>query len=90
MAFSKLDLSITATVMFCDSLIVDIVRRGMIIFVAWHGWHHALSNTYFIQRLRSNIISLGQLDEYCCQVVIEDGWLRVQDHLIRELLAKVK
>ena len=43
---------------------------------------------YYIPRLRSNIISLGQLDEFGCKVVIEEGILRVRDPQC-ELLTKV-
>ena len=88
-AFSELDQSITGTVKFGDGSVVDIVGRGTILFAARHGRHRALTDAYFIPRLRSNIISLGQLDESGCQVMIEEGILRVRDPQ-RELLAKVR
>lgn len=88
-AFSELDLSITGIVKFGDGSVVDITGRGTIIFATRKGWHRTLTNTYFIPRLHSNIISLGQLDESGCQVTIEDGWLRVRDRE-NELLAKVQ
>ena len=44
---------------------------------------------YYIPRLRSHIISLGQLDESGCQVLIQNGVLRVRDRE-RRLLAKVQ
>ena len=42
---------------------------------------------YYIPRLRSHIIILGQLDESGCQVLIQNGVLRVRDRE-RRLLAK--
>lgn len=68
---------------------MDIPGCGTIIFVARQDRHRALSNTYYIPRLRNNIISLGQLDESGCQVVIQGGVLHVRDRH-REFLAKVR
>jgi hypothetical protein len=39
-----------------------------VLFAYTNGEHRALSDIYFIPRLRSNIMSLGQLDENGCQV----------------------
>ena len=88
-AFSELDQSITGMVKFGDGSVVDIVGCGTILFAVRHGQHRALTDTYYIPRLKSNIISLGQLDEFGCKVVIEEGILRVRDPQ-RELLAKVR
>jgi len=53
------------------------------------GEHRILTNVYYIPMLKSNIISLGQLDENGCKVVIEGGVMTILDRLQR-LLAKVK
>ena len=47
-----------------------------------------LKKVYFIPKLRSDIVSLGQLDEEGCKSQLYDGFLRVFDHR-GELLAKV-
>jgi len=47
----------------CDSSIVKIEGRGTILFACKNGEHRTLTNTYFIPRLTTNIISVGQLDE---------------------------
>jgi hypothetical protein len=39
----------------------------------------------FIPKLRSNIISIGQLDERGCQVLIDDGVLRRDHHLVTKI-----
>lgn len=49
--------------------------------------HRTLTGVYFNPRLRNNIVSLDQLDKNGCQVLIEDGVLRIRD---RQLLAKVQ
>lgn len=87
--FSNLDRDITGTVKFGDGSLVDILGRGTIIFSAQRGGHRMLTEVYYIPSLRSNIISLGQLDEFGCQVLIDQGVLRVRDPE-KELLVKVK
>ncbi|KAH7851042.1 hypothetical protein Vadar_006503 [Vaccinium darrowii] len=87
--FSNLDRDITGTVKFGDGSLVDILGRGTIIFSAQRGGHRMLTEVYYIPSLRSNIISLGQLDEFGCQVLIDQGVLRVRDPQ-KELLVKVK
>ncbi|BBN06301.1 hypothetical protein Mp_3g19970 [Marchantia polymorpha subsp. ruderalis] len=86
--FSELDRGITGTVKSGDGSLVDILGCGTIIFSARRGSHHVLTKIYYIPRLRSNIISLGQLNEFGCQVLIDQGVLRVRD-LQKGLLAKV-
>ncbi|RVW63781.1 Retrovirus-related Pol polyprotein from transposon TNT 1-94 [Vitis vinifera] len=50
--------------------------------------HRVLTNVYYIPKLKSNIISLGQLDENGCKVVIEGGVMTILDRT-RRPLAKV-
>jgi transposase InsO family protein len=87
-AFSELDTGVVGTVKF-DGSRVEIRGRGTIVFKCHNGEHRALTDVYYIPKLRSNIISLGQLDERGCRVMIGDGVLRVHDTK-RNLLAKVK
>ncbi|WVZ95085.1 LOW QUALITY PROTEIN: hypothetical protein U9M48_040890 [Paspalum notatum var. saurae] len=62
--------------------------RGTILFSCSNGGHRALTGGYYIPRLRSNIVSLGQLDERGCKVLIDDGVLRIRDRE-QKLLVKV-
>jgi hypothetical protein len=48
---------------FGDGSVVDIERRGTILFMGNGGEHHRLSGVYLIPQLKANIVSLGQLDE---------------------------
>ena len=87
--FSKLNTSVGGTVKFGDASTVQICGRGTVLFETRKGEHKVLTDVYFIPRLKSSIISLGQLEERGCKVVIEDGMRLVFDHQ-RALLARVK
>ena len=87
--FAELDTAVTGTVKFGDGSVVNICGRGTILLACKTGEHRAITGVYYIPRLCSHIISLGQLDESGCQVLIQDGVLRVRDWEHR-LLAKVQ
>lgn len=87
--FAKLDTGVTGTVKFGDGSVVDIQGRGMILFACRNGEHHALTDVYYIPRLRRNIVSLGQLDENGCQILIENDVLCLRDQQQR-LLVRVE
>ena len=40
-----------------------------------------LTDVYYIPKLQSNIVSLGQLEEARCKVVLENGWLQIFDRV---------
>nr|CAH67708.1 H0512B01.3 [Oryza sativa] len=87
--FAELDRSVTGTVKFGDSSIVDIKGAGNVIFTGKNGEHKVLNGVYYIPRLKSSIISIGQLDESGTRVLVEDGIMRIWDRC-RRLLAKIK
>jgi len=74
---------------FEDGSKVEIRGRGTIIFRCQNGEHHALTDVYYIPQLRSSIVSIGQLDEHGCEVLVKSGVLRIRDREQR-LLAKVQ
>ena len=88
-AFAELDTSIIGTVKFGDGSRVEICGQGTVLFVCKTGEHRVVTGVYYIPRLNTQIISLGQFDENGCQVLIEDGILRVRDRE-RQLLIKVR
>lgn len=49
------------------------------LITARDGAHKGLSDVYYMPKLRSNIISLGQLEENGCTITLEDGYLRIFD-----------
>ena len=88
-AFSELDTGVVGTVKFGDNSGVDIRCCGTVVFQCKAGEHKALMDVYYIPKLRSNILNIGQLDERDCQVLIDGGVLRIRDRE-RKLLAKVE
>jgi hypothetical protein len=87
-AFSHLDTNVMGTVSFGDRSMAKIEGRGMILFVGKDGSHRLLTRVYFIPRLTSNIISLGQLDKAGCNICIRHGLLKIHDDN-RRMVAKV-
>jgi transposase InsO family protein len=85
-AFIDLDTAIRGTVRFGDGSEVEIHGSGTILFEGKTGEHLPLTGVYFIPRLVSNIVSLGQLDEGACDVHIRRGVLRVRDEKDRLIL----
>jgi hypothetical protein len=53
------------------------------------GGHKAVTGVYYIPRLTTTIISLGQLQEAAYKIVLHDGFLSMWDW-VRTLAAKVK
>jgi nitrogen fixation protein len=78
---SNLDLTVQGSVKFGDGSIVSIEGLGSMIMTGKNGEHKVLTNMYYIPKLQSNIISLGQLEEAGCKIEMEDGWLQVFDRV---------
>jgi hypothetical protein len=68
--FADLDENITGSVRFGDNSTVDIRGRGTVVISVRGDEHRALTDVYFIPRLKTSIISLGQLDENGCPLSI--------------------
>jgi hypothetical protein len=86
--FAELNTGVIGTVKFGDGSVVDIEGKGTVLFVCKSDEHRRLDGVYYIPRLTTNIVSLGQMDEDGFKVDIESGVLRLYD-LKRKLLAKV-
>ena len=61
--FVELDTGVVGTIKFGDNSGVEIQGRGTVVFQCKNGKHKALTDVYHIPKLRSNIVSIGQLDE---------------------------
>jgi len=72
---SNIDQTVHGSVRFGDGSTVSIEGIGSMVMTGKNGEHKVLTNVYYIPKLQSNIISLGQLEEAGCKVVLEDGWL---------------
>jgi hypothetical protein len=84
-AFVELDQRITGSVKFGDGSTVEIHGRGTVMFTIRSGNQRALSNVYYIPRLKTSIVSLGQLDESGCDTRIHVGTMTLFDRQGREL-----
>jgi hypothetical protein len=84
---SSLDTSVGGTVRFGDGSLVDIKGIGSVLLQTKKNGHKVLSEVYFIPKLKSTIVSLGQLEEGGCKVVLENGYCNVFD-VSRSLLAR--
>jgi len=82
--FSELDTGVRGTVRFGDGSVVAIEGRGTILFKLKSGEHRELGGVYYIPRLTTNIVSIGQLDEDEYKVLIEHdiSWPRYLVQLI--------
>ena len=88
-AFASLDETVHGTVKFGDGSVVSIRGRGTVIFLCNNGDQRALTGVFFIPSLRSNIISVGQLDEAGCSINIEHGVMVIRDPS-RRMMARIK
>ena len=76
-AFSSIDTGVAGSVRFGDGSVARIEGIGTVLFSCKNGEHRAINNVYYLPRLTTNIISVGQLDESGYQVLVESGVMRV-------------
>lgn len=77
--FSALDETVRGTVRFGDGSVVEIRGRGSVVFRCQTGGQRVLTGVFFIPSLRTNIVSVGQLDEAGCIIDIKDGVMAIHD-----------
>ena len=68
---------------------MEIKERGTLLFQCRNGDQWLLHDVYYIPRLRSNLISLGQLTEAGHKVIMDDNWLEVYDKVRQKLVLRV-
>jgi len=68
---------------------VEIKGKGSILFKCRNGDQWVLPEVYFIPKLRSNLVSLGQLTETGHKIVMDDDVLEVFDKNTARLIVKV-
>ncbi|CAA0806954.1 Uncharacterized mitochondrial protein AtMg00300 [Striga hermonthica] len=87
--FTEIDEQIKGTVKFGDGSMVDIQERGSVLFACKNNKHKVLTEVYQIPRLKTSIVSLGQLAKVGVKIVIKEDEILLYDRR-RALLAKVK
>jgi hypothetical protein len=63
LAFAELNKVVRRTVSFGDGSVANIEGYSTVLFNCKNGEHRSFAGVYYIPRLTSNIISIGQLDE---------------------------
>jgi hypothetical protein len=87
-AFIDIDTAICGSVKFSDGSEVAIEGSDTVLFEGKTGEHIPLTGVFFIPRLTTNIVSLGQLDEDGCDVHTWPGVLEIHNDRGR-LIARV-
>lgn len=88
--FKVLDEIVTRKVRFGDGSSVEIRGKGSILFKCKNGDQWLLPEVYYIPKLCSNLVSLGQLTEIGHKIVMDDELLEVFDKNAPRLIMKVK
>ncbi|GJR49295.1 zinc finger, CCHC-type containing protein [Tanacetum coccineum] len=87
--FRDIDESTTGRVRFRDGSYVEIKGRGSILLGCKNNEQKIVSDIYYIPNLRSNILSLGQLTEIGCKIIMDGNKLTLYDKN-KKLLIKVE
>jgi len=87
--FQTFDREITGRVRFGDGSTVEIRGKGTILFQCKTGDQWALTEVFFIPKLKSNLISLGQLTETVHRIVLDDDVLEVLEKNPFRMIMKV-
>lgn len=67
---------------------VPIEGKGNIVFVGSGGEHRVFTGVFYIPKMTTNILSLGQLDEEGCAINIHSGTMTLRDEHLK-LLARI-
>ncbi|KAJ4812770.1 polyprotein [Rhynchospora pubera] len=86
--FVELDTHVTGNVRFGNDTKVEIKGKGSVVLATKNGDHKILHDVYYIPKMKSNILSIGQLLENGHKVKMEDHFLWLRDREDR-LVAKV-
>lgn len=76
--FKELNRGITGKVRFRDVSAVEIMGKGSVLFHCRNSNQWLLHEVYYVPKLKSNLVSLGQLTEGGHRVVLDDDFLEVQ------------
>jgi hypothetical protein len=78
-AFMKIDTTVLDTLRFDDNSVVRIEGRDTVMFMCNNGESWFFDGVYFIPRLMTNIVSVGQLDEIGYKIDIDTGVMKIRE-----------
>ncbi|GJV39898.1 zinc finger, CCHC-type containing protein [Tanacetum coccineum] len=73
--FKEIDRKISGRIRFGDGSYVEIKGRGSILLECKNKEQRVIPNVYYIPNLKSNILSLGQLTENGCKIIMQNNIL---------------
>jgi hypothetical protein len=88
-AFMKIYTTVPDLMRFSDDSVARIKSCGTIMFMCKNGESRSFDRVYFIPRLTTNIMSVGQLNEIGYKIEINTGMMKIRE-TGGVLLAKVK
>ena len=88
--FRDLDSTVSGKVTFGDGSTVEIQDRGTILFQGLSGSQWALHEVYYIPKLKSNLVSLGQLTEIGCRILMDDNLIEVAEKNPERMIMRVQ
>ena len=87
--FHSIDEDKTGNVNFGDGSSIKYEGRGTIIVMCKNGEEIELKGVLYLPRLKTNILSLGKLDDQGCKTSLSEGYLTIRDRK-GKLLTKTK
>ncbi|KAJ0522523.1 putative RNA-directed DNA polymerase [Helianthus annuus] len=84
--FTTLDEKVSGQVTFGDGSEIEIKGKGNVTVVSKNGEKKTFCNVFYMPKLKTNLLSLGQLDEGGCKIEIANGMLRLHDQKGRLLM----
>lgn len=76
--FSKLNETHRYVVKFGNNSQVSVMGNGQIHIIARGNTTHSISNVLYVPNLKTNWLSIGQLQEKGYEVIIKDGACKIQ------------
>jgi len=88
--FRDIDTTVSDKVRFGDGSAVEIQGKGSTLFQGISGDQWILFDVYYIPKLRSNLVSLGQLTEIGHRVVMDDDLIEVSEKNPERMIMRVQ
>lgn len=77
--FSSMDESFSDTIKFGDNSKVSVLVKGQVKFETKENSIQIISNVFYVSNLKTNLLSVGQLQEKGYEISIKNGVCQIQD-----------